>query len=263
MEKRILLDRFAADSEERLVLAQVLDRMESVSRRQECACSAFLSPKERLDAEAMLRAAQSTPWLSYGGYDEAERRMLLFLPDWMEPEYAAPEEQLALVRCTWFQEDTLTHRDFLGALMGLGLRRDTIGDILVAEASCDLLVLPTVAGFIRDNLTSAGRVRVHNQLLPVDQVHLPQQARKLIHDTVAAMRLDSVASVGFSISRAKAHEAIAQGRVAVNWQDTDKSDLAVHEGDVISCRGLGKCRVAEVGGLSRKGRINITVERYL
>ena len=80
---------------------------------------------------------------------------------------------------------------------------------------------------------------------------------------MSSLRLDSVLAVGFSISRSKASQLIASGRCAVNWQDTSKSDLAVRAGDVISCRGLGKCRLAEVGSLSRKGRINVTVERYL
>lgn len=263
MSRRELLDRFASDGEERLVLSRVLDRMEAAQRRQSPECTAFLSPRERLASEALLRAAGCPRCLALGGYPEAERQVLLFLPDWMEEEQAAPEEYVSLLRASWFREDKLTHRDFLGALMGMGVRRDTVGDILVGEGSCDLLVLPTVAGFLKDSMTSAGRVRLHWEELPLSRLHLPKQERKVLHDTVAALRLDSVLAVGFSISRSKAAQLIASGRSAVNWQETAKADLALKEGDVISCRGLGKCKLVQVGNLSRKGRINITVERYL
>ena len=264
MDKRALLDRHAADGDERLVLSRVLDKAEAAQRHQNPECTVFLSPRERMDAENLLRAAGSGPYTALGGYDGAERQVLLFRPDWLEPEFIDPAEYISLLRCRWFHEDAApTHRDLLGALMGMGVRRDTVGDILVGSDSADLLVLPSVAGFLRDNLTSAGRVRLHIEDAPLSAVHIPVQERKTIHDTVAALRLDSVLASGFSISRSKASQLIAAGRVAVNWQDTGKSDLAVKEGDVLSCRGLGKCRLVEVGGLSRKGRINITMERYL
>ena len=263
MNKRELLDRTGADSEERLLLAQVLDKMEHAQRRQEVCATSFLSPKEQRDAEALLNAAGHPRYAAVGGYDGAERRVLVFLPDWMEPEYLQSGDYLTVLRCTWFKDDKLTHRDFLGSLMGMGVRRDTVGDILVGDGSCDILTLPSVAGFLKDSLTSAGRVKLHVSEVPLEEVRVPVQERKVLHDTVAALRLDSVLAVGFSISRSKASQLISSGRCAVNWQDTSKSDLAVREGDVISCRGLGKCKLTEVGNLSRKGRINVTVERYL
>lgn len=263
MDKRNLLDRTGAEGEERVLLAQVLDRMERAQRRQEPVHTPFLSPREQVDAEALLNAAGHPRYAALGGYPGAERRVLVFLPDWMEEEYLAPEEFLRVLRCTWFQEDALTHRDFLGSLMGMGVRRDTVGDILVGEESCDLIVASSVAGFLLDNLTSAGRSKLRVEEVPLSGLRVPVQERKTLHDTVAALRLDSVAAVGFSISRSKAGQYIAQGRMAVNWRETAKADLSLKEGDVISCRGLGKCRLAQVGGLSRKGRVQITMERYL
>ena len=263
MNKRELLDRAGVDSEERVLLGQVLDKMEHAQRRQEAAATCFLSPKEQRDAQALLNAAGHPRYAAVGGYEDAERRVLVFLPDWMEPEYLQSEDYLAVLRCSWFKEDKLTHRDFLGSLMGMGVRRDTIGDILVGDGSCDILTLPTVAGFLKDSLTSAGRIRLHVSVVGLEELQVPKQERKVLHDTVAALRLDSALAVGFSISRSKASQLISSGRCAVNWQDTSKSDLTVREGDVISCRGLGKCKLTEVGSLSRKGRINVTVERYL
>lgn len=263
MDKRALLDRFAGDGEDRFLLSQVLDRMEACARKQAPECTAFLSPREHMLAQRMLRSADSPPWLAIGGFSGAERQCLLFLPDWLEPDFVDAGEYLAALRCTWFREDKLTHRDFLGALMGMGVSRDTVGDILVGDGSCDLIVLPTVADFLAGSLESAGRTKLRVERLALEGVAVPAQERKILRDTVAALRLDSVLAVGFSISRSKASQLIVSGRCAVNWQETTKSDLAVKEGDVLSCRGLGKCKLTQVGGLSRKGRINITMERYL
>lgn len=261
MDKRVLLDRFGEDAELRVTLSRVLDKAENARRKQMAQCTAFLSPREGMIARQMLGAPANL--MCFGGYEGAERQVMLFLPDWMEPEFVEQGEYLSFLRCTWFKEDKLTHRDILGALMGIGVRRDTVGDILVGEGSCDLIVLPGVAGFLKDSFSGAGRVRFRVEELEQYALRLPKQERKVLRDTVATLRLDSVLSVGFSISRTKAAELIASGRCAVNWQETTKSDLVVKAGDVISCRGLGKCRLTEVGGLSCKGRINITVERYL
>ena len=176
-----------------------------------------------------------------------ERRVLVFLPDWMEPEYLQSGDYLSVLRCTWFKEDKLTHRDFLGSLMGMGVRRDTVGDILVGDGSCDILTLPTVAGFLKDSLTSAGRVKLHVSEVPLEEVRVPVQERKVLHDTVAALRLDSVLAVGFSISRSKASQLIASGRCAVNWQDTSKSDLAVREGGRDLLPGTGQVQTRRGG----------------
>ena len=85
----------------------------------------------------------------------------------------------------------------------------------------------------------------------------------MVRDTVAALRLDAVMAAGFSLSRGRAAEHISAGRVNLNWQECRKGDRTVAQGDVISCRGLGKCRITEVGGLSRKGRVTVTLERYI
>ena len=139
----------------------------------------------------------------------------------------------------------------------------TVGDLLVDKHSCDLLVCQSIAPFLQQNLVSAGRTKLSVSEIDLHQLHIPVQEVKKIHDTVATLRLDAVAAAGFSTSRAKMADYIRAGRVSVNWQATERTDLPVKAGDVISCRGLGRCKLAETGALSRKGRINIELERYL
>ena len=260
-DKRTLLDKMARDQEERLLFSRVLDQAERSERRQILTRSFFLSPGERMAVESLLRAADAPRHMFCGGYADAERTVALFLPDWMEEEEGEAELQLLRVKC--FEEDALGHRDVLGSLMGLGVSREKLGDILIAPDGCDLIILPEIADFLMNNWESAGRLRLKKALLPIEELRVPEKEVKRIQDTVAAPRLDAVLGVGFSLSRSKAAELIAAGRVQLNYRDCLKGDKQIGEGDTISCRGLGKCRVAELGGLSKKGRIRILVERYI
>lgn len=117
--------------------------------------------------------------------------------------------------------------------------------------------------YLRENFTQAGRVKLKLSEISLSELSVPPIAKKIIHGTVSSLRLDAVAATGFGTSRAKMTEAISSGRVSLNHLECTHADQAVAEGDVLACRGMGKCRLAEVGGLSRKGRVSITVERYI
>ena len=265
MNKTELLNRLARDGEERTLLARTMDRMEQADSRNIPACTSFLSPHEAEAVSRLIAAAGHPRHLFYGGFEGAERRVCAFLPEWMEDgmEAFGEEGTIVALRASWHGGEKLTHRDFLGALMGMGVTREKVGDLLVSEGSCDILLLREVSGFLLQSMESAGRVKLRLESIALSQVVPPQVQVKTIRDTVAALRLDAVAASGFSISRSKAADLISAGRVNLNWQECQKGDRAVEEGDVISCRGLGKCVVKEVGGRSKKGRIGLVIERYL
>ena len=263
MEKSKLLDRCGAEGEDRLLLAKVLDRAAQAEERNIPACTDFLSPQQQMMAGDLLRLAgiPETAWLRQGGYQGAERNILLFLPDWMEPETAEPP--LRCLRAAFRPDDRLSHRDILGSLMGMGIVREKVGDILVSPESADLIVLDTVADFLLSSWNSAGRARLTVTEIPAAHLHIPEVRCEEVRDTVSSLRLDAVAASGFSLSRGKAADLIASGRVQLNHRECVKPDHAVAQGDVLSCRGLGKCVLTEVGGPSKKGRILIVLERYV
>ena len=265
MNKTELLNKLARDGEERTLLARTLDKSEQAEGRNIPAYTSFLSPHEAEAVSRLIAAAGHARHLFYGGFPEAERRVCAFLPDWMEEGMDAFGEDgpLVALRASWHPGDSLTHRDILGALMGMGVTREKVGDLLVGEVSCDILLLREVSGFLLQSMESAGRVKLRLAPLPLTEVTPPKAEVKTVRDTVAALRLDAVAASGFSISRSKAADLIAAGRVNLNWQECRKGDRPVEEGDVISCRGFGKCVVREVGGRSRKDRIGIVIERYI
>ncbi|MBE6990817.1 MAG: hypothetical protein E7426_08785 [Ruminococcaceae bacterium] len=261
MDRRELLDRAASDGEERLLLGRVWDKYDQCRRRNIPTYTGFLSPQEQAAAERLLHILGAAEgWVWWGGYEGAERRRLCFLPEWQE------EPELGVVRClrcTFYEAGKLTHRDFLGSLMGLGLTRETIGDILVGENEAHVLTVDTAADHLLREWTAAGRTPLQVQEIGLTELTVPRQQVKELRDTVSSLRLDSVLAVGFSTARGRAAEAVEAGRVQLNWTVCLKPDRLLREGDVISVRGLGKCRLAAVGGTTRKGRIFITVERYL
>ncbi len=241
MDKRDLLDRLAANGDERLLLGRVWDKYEQCRRRNIPVVTGFLSPAEQELVRRLMGALDVREgWLLWGGYDTAQRRQAHFLPDWQtEPDF----ETVAALRATFYEPNSLTHRDVLGSLMGLGVTRESVGDILVAEQSVDVLV---------------------TEELGSGEAHAAAGEKvKLLRDTVSSLRLDSVLSVGFSLSRSKAAEAVTSGKVQVNWADWQKPDRQVVQGDVLTLRGLGKCVLEEVGNQTKKGRVFITVKRYL
>ena len=244
MDRRQLLDRAARNGDERVLLAHILDKCEQSRNRNIPSATDFLSPAEQRSTQDLLHAAAIHDGYAFcGGFERAERRMLLFLPDWQEE--ADESEYMTALRCTYRKEDTLTHRDFLGSLMAQGVTREKLGDILVSDGSCDLIVSRDIAPYLLQNVTSAGRVKLSVSEIELSDLSVPELKVKEIRDTVSTLRL------------------ISSGRVQLNYRETLKSDAPVAQGDVISARGLGKFEVAEVGGLSKKGRTALLLRRYL
>lgn len=262
MDKTTILDRLHAVGEDRLLMAKILDRARQTQDRNIPSATDFLSPQQQSQAQDLLRLAgiPETDYLVWGGYEGAERALLLFLPDWMERESA--EAPIRCLRASFRAEDHLSHRDFLGSLMGMGIVREKLGDILVAPDSADLIVLDTVAEFLLQSWSGAGRAKLRVTEIEPGHLHIPEISCQEVRDTVSSLRLDAVASTGFRMSRGKAADLVSGGRVQVNWRECTKPDKLLEAGDTVSARGFGKFVLAEVGGTTRKGRISILLKRY-
>ncbi|MCR5825576.1 MAG: hypothetical protein K6G54_03320 [Oscillospiraceae bacterium] len=262
MDRKTLLDRAARSPEERVLLAHVLDKCELCRARSVPAHTDFLSPAELRSAEELLHAAlYHDGWAALGGYDEAERRLLCFLPPWQD----APETDalLAVLRVRWHESERVGHRDLLGSLMALGVSRSKLGDILASPQTADVVVCADIADYLAREWTQAGRVHLHAERIAPEALNVPERKVRAIRDTVATLRLDAVTASGLGMSRAKAAELIAAGRVQLNHRETTKPDAPVRALDTVSVRGFGRFTLAEVGGQSRKGRTAILIERYL
>ena len=261
MERREKIAKLAQSKEDEVLLARVYERITLAAQRNVPASSCFLSKREQMLVQELLRGEI---FQFFGGAELSEREICCYLPDYLDESWlSSPDGPIAAVRASFFEEDKLTHRDFLGSLMGSGIKRETVGDIYVASGSCDFLVLREILPYVLQNLVSAGRTKLHMEEIPLESLHIPQQAVKTVRDTVSSLRLDGIVSSGFSISRGKASDYIAAGKAELNYLPCTKGDKPVSEGDLISVRGLGKIRLEAVGGNTKKGRISIEISRFL
>jgi RNA-binding protein YlmH len=233
--------------------------------------SAFLSPAEREDAAIWLKKNRIAHRFS-GGFPDAERQVVLFLPDYMTDsatieadltEGILPETIAALRLDTPDRATPPSHRDYLGACLSLGIKRNQLGDILVSGSSAVVLVLAGITSFISSQLDRIGGLPVEATVVPLSTVSAPARSVERVRITVASMRLDKIASAGFGLSRTDMAEQIRSGAVMLNWREEDRPDREVPVGAVISLKGHGRIRLADVEGLSRKNRHILELERYL
>ena len=256
------IEKIAKNTEDKVLLAKIWDKITAGMRKNIPANTGFLTLRE-LDMCRYLFGDQEGLF-PFGGYEGAERQMLVYLPEYLEKDMLYEEDSpLVCLRATFYDGDTPSHRDFLGALMGEGIARETVGDISVGKGQCDFFVTAEIASYILQNFSGAGRTKVHLKQIPLSEVSVPEPETKQIKDTVASVRLDSVISSGFRIGRSAAVQYVNAGKVAIDGLPCEKPDKAVEEGSKISVRGLGKIKLKSINGQTKKGRISIIIDRYI
>ena len=259
MEQKKLIAALAESEEERMLLVRVCDRLERAQEREMPAATAFLSRRE----QALVR--QLLPQCAFfGGTEGAERAVAFSLPEYLTREdYFDEEGPIACLRVRFYEANSLTHRDVLGALMGLGIRRDAVGDICLQEKHCDIFILSDLTRYLLDNLTSAGRQHLSCERIALSQAEKTPQKLREVRVTVPSLRLDAVLAAAFHLSRGAAVEAVNAGRAAINSLTSCKPDRLLSEGDEISLRGSGKFRILTLGGETKKGRLALTIGIFI
>lgn len=261
MTSKEKIEYLAQSPEDKILLSRVWEKLSAGERKNIPANSAFLSLREQ---ELVRRLMGEDGCIFFGGFPGAERRLACYLPDYLEEDTLCEEDgPVACIRATYYEKDKLSHRDFLGSLMGSGVKRETIGDICVGIGQTDFFVTREIALYIVQNLVSAGRTALHVEQIPLSDAVIPEPETVVRKDTLASLRLDSVMGAGFRISRSLAVQHILSGAVAIDGIPTEKPDRNVTEGAVVSCRGFGKIRLTLVKGQTKKGRIAVEIEKFL
>ena len=255
----------ARNDEERYLMRHIEDLADAAFSRGIARYSAFLSDREQDLARAALgRTGVRDGWRFDGGWPEAERRVLC-----LEPEYSYGE---CPVRCVQLQCRALpgaalpAHKDYLGSLMGLELRREALGDIVLpadTPGTAYVFALETAGELICRELLHVGRTEVTTTLLSLDEVpEFPQAERKTQTATVSSLRLDAVLAAMLHCSRGQACEWIAAGRVEINHLPAESAHAPVYEGDVFTVRGKGRFGLTALPGKSKKDRSIIEFFQY-
>ena len=254
------IDKIAHNPEDRLLLAKLWDKIHGGIRRNIPSNTGFLSPRELEMARYLFGEAEGL--VTFGGYAGAQRQMLCYFPDYLEPQLPEDAPMICL-RAEFYEKDSLSHRDFLGALMGFGISRNSVGDICVGSGCCDFFVTEEVAPSLLQCFCEVGRVKIHLAQIPLAEANIPEPEVREIRDTLASLRLDSVISSGFRIGRSLACSYIGSGKAAINGLPCEKADKQVPEGAKVSVRGLGKIQLYSVNGQTKKGRIAVVIHRYV
>lgn len=245
---------FASDDAERLFLRHLADAAKGTRQSGKPWYSPFLDSRQQQLAVPLLRK-QDMPHCFFGGYPGAERAMLCVFED--EGEVDFPISALTIRP---FGDAPLTHRDFLGAILALGVDRSGIGDIRTGPEGAIVYLQAHLAPLLRQELSSVGRVNV--ALEEGDSALTYGEEGTLLRLNVPSLRLDAVLCAALSLSRSDAKALVASGRVAVNHQSVSAPHKELTAGDLLSVRGTGRFKLTEIKGQTRKNRINIEVLKY-
>ncbi|MBR6676839.1 MAG: hypothetical protein IKL24_05870 [Clostridia bacterium] len=288
MNKKENAGAFLCTDEERLLISRAAEL--SARTEDSAAALSFLTPREQALIYAELeRRGVAHRLFFWGGFVGAQRRKAVFLPAWLEGDYPRgisvfSEEReryfidlltfsgmeslltdflCAVKLCPGGFRDAPNHRDYLGSLMALGLKRSVIGDICICDGYAVVFCEETAATLITAELRSAGRESLKSEMFPVDRDFAPVVRFEEICTTVASLRLDGVVRALCNVSRDEAAQLVSKGMVDVNYFTKKETDLQIKGGDIISVRGFGKFIIDGDGGETRRQRLRLLARKYV
>ncbi|MBE9049688.1 photosystem II S4 domain protein [Nostocales cyanobacterium LEGE 11386] len=248
--------------ENRDSVARVIDQAEQAIKTWEVVLTDFLSPPELVEIQRVFNRLTEVQLVMWGGYPQAERQRIAIA----RAEIPLDQSQVALVALEIagnFLFDTATHRDFLGAMLGTGIVREKTGDIIVlGERGAQAIVAPELAEFLAMSLQQVRSVSVKTQPIEITELKIREPKKKELTTVEASLRLDAIASAGFSMSRSKMVNLIDGGDVRVNWKEVSQSSFQVKSGDLIAIRSKGRLEVGEIA-VTKKDRYRVQLTRYM
>ncbi|NJR68275.1 MAG: photosystem II S4 domain protein [Synechococcales cyanobacterium CRU_2_2] len=248
--------------ENREAVSRVIDKAEQAIKTWEVTVTDFLSPPELAEAVRGFDRLTEVNVLGWGGYPQAERQRLAIARVDLPLDLSCVEVA-ALEMTGNFLFDSATHRDFLGSLLGTGLVRDKVGDIVVlGDRGAQAIVVPELVEFLELSLVQVRSVKVKTRKIELDALRVrPPQIKEMI-TVEASMRLDAIASAGFGMSRSKMVDLITSGDVRVNWKTISQSSYVLQPEDLIAIRGKGRLSVGEVS-VTKKQRYRVQLKRFV
>ena len=246
---------YSLDARHSIMFAHIFDMAVQADRYSRAVYGDFLSENSIALLNSRKGFLPAEPTL-FGGFSGAERQMVAFIPEYEEAAFP-----ISALRITSPMMKGLTHRDYLGSVLGLGIKREKCGDIIISEDSAYILLSGDIASYALNSLTKVGRIGVKCEIVPLSEINMPQKSFKPITGTVSSLRLDAIVSLFSGKGRSKAAELVLGGLVFVNGICVQKTDMRLNDGDIISLRGKGKATLT-IGGTSKKDRIFVTLNLW-
>lgn len=244
-------------ADEKMLVRRVLDAVKTLQHTGNVQFLGFFDDRQQQLASAALQSSQFENYLYSGGLEGAERLMLCVFEDLKQANFP-----ITLLQIEAPSPEKLTHRDYLGSILGTGIKRSCVGDIYPNGTGALVLVQNHIAAFLQEQLTQIGRQDVRVYLASAEEA-VPQEQRVIVCSAnVPSLRLDAVLSALLHSSRSAAAMLITQGKIQVNHVVVQRTHYTVCEGDVFSVRGQGKYQLKSIGGKSRKNRTFIEYLKY-
>lgn len=250
---------FITDDNQILNMRNLLDKIENVLKNHVVETTNFCDPYEKRLSTSILNRFLDISYTTEGGITKAEREIIIIYPDYM---YIDNTEDYITSLAIEGNFHKLNHKDFLGALLGLGINRDTIGDILIHNDLVQVVVKKEVGEYILYNLKKVGRQNVKVKEIRKRDLKPSKLDFEEKYVTLSSNRIDSLISSAYNLSRNDSSALINSEKVKLNWEPINKNSVEVFEGDVISVRGYGRFTIDSFEGISKKGRIK-TIIRIL
>lgn len=267
MNKQEILKKYKKE-EDRLLIAKVLDKIEFATSKNKIMNTDFLDVYQRKLVQNLLNSIKYNNYLFFGGNEVAERTVAIFYPDKFNNEIVARNYNTIMGIVEIILPNDLqgkyTHRDYLGGLMKLGIKREKIGDIIVFNEGANIVVLNEIINFVKENVSSLTRFSKSNiQIKEIENLHKQEIHTEELQIIVSSLRLDNIVSELTKTSRTKAEEIINEARVFINFENVIKDSKILKEEDIITIRGKGRFKILEIIGNTKKGRNIIRVEKYV
>ncbi len=254
---------FGVRSENRAAVSRVEDIIEQCLKKHIKIFSDFITPAQMEDVIKTAQSYRDIKYMSFGGNSQCERRIMGFCPDYMDIcQYDFPIDIIEINSNKKFSAE-MSHRDYLGSVLGLGIDRSKIGDIVVFDGSALCYVKKEISGFINLNLVKVGRNNVSTKIFDIKEFEFPEIKTQEKIYTVSSLRLDAVAGGAFNLARGKIQNLIEGEKVFLNFITALSPSKNIAEGDMISVRGYGRIKILSINGKTKKDRISITVLKYV
>ena len=257
---KIRLTNHIKDEELRTKVYKVIDNCNSVLKNHSIKATDFLNPFEIKNAIAVLNTEPDLIYKLEGGYSRAVRQVMI-----IGQYYVDLEDETALryfeIRCN-FKFKSVSHRDYLGSILGLGIKREKLGDLLVHEDFCQIIVSQDMGDYILYNLERVGRNTVSVKEIGADDIIPVEDEFEVKSISVSSLRLDNLIAGVFNLSRQESIKYISADYVTVNYEKINNPSKQVEVKAVVSVRKRGKFILDELGSISKKGKIRIKVSIY-
>lgn len=267
MDKQKILSNYKKQ-EDKILLAQILDKIEFSLKREKLEYTDFLDMYQIALVKSFFKKIEFNNYVLYGGFDNAERNILFIYPekyniDMVEKNY---EKVIKVIQINLGNEEIgkYTHRNYLGGVIKIGIKREKVGDIIVSDEGADIIVKDEISKGLKNGLSTLTRFE-NSKINIIELENLRKQEIKVeeLNIIVPSLRLDNFVSDLARTSRSKAVQIINSERVFINGQNETKSSKQIKLGDIITIRGKGRFIVKEFSGTTRSGRTVVKVDKYI